>query len=340
MQVYAVTLLCLTSLISIISFDAWCLRKRCEYVRVVERKEDFLTAQYSAYAESIYPDKVRSLASKVAITQSSQPSHEKKTVKISKKKKQQYRLLHVPFSRPPNHSRLNLYAFLSEQPDVREHSMSWYAIFSRLIKRVYVDTGHFPNEAPALVVNALLSKKEEILLAAQTLGEDSLSTIVFPGEVSDMIYRMLQGSDLYPSLLNFLQYEKKNAAQCKLNLFFMHSLLLEAVLNHPQAYRQIDALRKDILERVRYQEQEIQTYKQAAVLELFKTRTDFRKELQDQAQILLSQYDLLDVLNKKCFDYTLGSTGDYLFITNPYTHIDVRVKCSLKTSIDSSASHN
>lgn len=328
MQVYTVTLLCLTSLISMVSFDAWRLRNHCEYVRVMEQKEDVLAAQHSAYAESIYPDKVRKLGAHDKISQSVPAKREKKFVK---KKKQKYRSLSVPFSRPPNHSRLNLYAFLSEQDDERSRSVSWYAILSRLIKRVYVDTGHFPHGTQTLVVDALLNQKEEIIAGAQTLGEDCLSTIVFPEEVADKIYRMLRGCDRYPSLLNFLHYEKKMLSQCKLNLFFMDSLLLEAVLNHTEASQQIDALRKEILDRVKYQEQEVQTHRQEAVLELFKTRTDFRMELQDNTQILLSKYDLLDVLNKKCFDYTLGSVGDYLFVTNPYTHIDSRVRCSLKT---------
>lgn len=329
MQVYAVTLLCLTSLISLISLDAWRLRNHSSYVRDIEQYEEFVASKSSAYAESIYPDTVRRLAndkSYLPIT-----NHEKKTIKISKsKKKQQYRSLSVPFSRPPNHSRLNIYAFLSEQPEDRKETSSWYEILSRLIQRVYIDTGHFPCGTQTLIVNALLEKKEEIIEGAQVQGEDVLSVIRFPDTVSDIMYHMLKGSEHYPSLLNFLHYEKKSLTQCKLNLFFMDPLLLEVVINHPDAYRQISQLREDILNKVKHQEQEIQNHRQAAVIELFKTRTDFRVELRENIEIILSQHNLFHLLNKKRFDYTLGSAGDYLFVTNPYTHIDSRVRCSLK----------
>lgn len=321
-----VTLLCLTSLISIVSFDAWHLRKHCSYMQMVERKEELRTAKRSAYAESIYPDAVRQKSK----GQPAEYPSKGKTVQVtSKKKKQQVRSLKVPFSRPPNNSRLNLSGFFLEAPENRIESTSWYAIFTRLLKRVYVDTGYFSEGTPHLVAEALLSKKEEILEGAQEQGEDVLATIVFDAPVNDVIYRLLRGSDQYPSLLNFLHYETKTPNQCKLNVFFMDPLLLEVVINHQDAYQKIHSLRQEVWERVQNQERRVQARDQTLVLEQFLTRTDFRKELQEKTQIILTEYSLLNVLNKKMFDYTLGSFGDYMFVTDPYTHIDARVRCSL-----------
>lgn len=328
MQVYMVTLLCLTSLISMVSLDAWYLRQRCSRLQTIERKEEFAIAKQSAYAETIYPDMVRQQSTALKGLPVDYP-RKGKTIQILKKKKQAHRLLKVPFSRPPNNSRLNLMALFLEAPECRSEPSSWYAIFMRLLKRVYVDTGFFSEGDSYLVVQALLNKKEEILSGAQKWGEEVLATIVFDDSVQDIVYRMLQGSEQYPSLLNFLHYEKKTLNQSKINLFFAHPQLLEAVIHHQEAFQKICILRQEVWERVQQQEYKVQIKDPSLALEQFVTRTDFRKELQEKTQIILSEHNLLEVLNRKIFDYTLGSSGDYMFISDPYTQIESRVRCSL-----------
>ncbi|CRH59108.1 Uncharacterised protein [Chlamydia trachomatis] len=71
----------------------------------------------------------------------------------------------------------------------------------------------------------------------------------------------------------------------------------------------------------------IKAYGQAAALEIFKTRTDFRTELQDKTQVILHRYDLLSLLNKKVFDYTLGTAGDYIFVVDPENEGVNRSRC-------------
>ncbi|AFS23209.1 hypothetical protein B600_1073 [Chlamydia psittaci VS225] len=55
-------------------------------------------------------------------------------------------------------------------------------------------------------------------------------------------------------------------------------------------------------------------------------------ELRDKTQILLSQYDLLPLLNKKIFDFTLGNAGDYLYLIDPETGAVSRCRCSPKSN--------
>lgn len=325
MQAYLFVLLCLTSLVSVVSFDAARARKHCLCVKISEGDEQLFSAQKSMHAEIAYRDKIKGQASS-----GEKESIPKKTVNITTGKKHKLRLLSIPFSRPPNNSRFNLYAFLQESPEERANTVSWYAIFARLLKRVYVDAGQIPEGTEYKILEALLSKKEEILEGGSRLGEDTLSILTLPVTEAKLLYTILRGSKQAPSLLNFLCYEEKPKGYCKLNLLFADPLLLQAVVNHPEAYEKIRSAREEVWHAVKYQEQAIQEQGQAAALEFFKTRTDFRIELRDKIHILLSHYHLLDLLNKKLFDYTLGSAGDYAYLTHPETGEVIRSRCHSK----------
>ncbi|QVE49465.1 hypothetical protein SBV42_01650 [Chlamydia crocodili] len=332
MQSYIFTLLCLASLISMVSFDAVNARKRCVCSRIIESNENLFTAQRSACAEVEYQEKSKKISAVEKISKDGEISSPKKTAKVATKKKRKYRLLKVPFSRPPNNSRFNLYALMQESPEQYTDAASWHAVFVRLLKRVYVDTGCVPPGSEYAITEALLSKRTEILEGGKKFGPDVIETLTLPSQEADILYTMLRGSKTTQSLLNFLHYEEKSQGLIKLNLIFADPLLLEAVVDHPVACRELEALRGGIWESVKRQEQSIQEYGEAAALELFKTRTDFRMELRDKTQVLLSQYDLLPLLNKKIFDFTLGSAGDYIYLIDPETGAVSRCRCSPKSN--------
>ncbi|ANH78621.1 hypothetical protein [Candidatus Chlamydia sanziniae] len=335
MQPYIFTLLCLSSLLTLVAFDAANARKRCVCAQALERSENLFHATRSACAEIAYQEKATRIAAIERISKDNEEAPNKvcKAAKVATKKKQRYRLLQVPFSRPPNNSRYNLYALLTESPADYQNPTSWYAIFVRLLKHVYVDTGYVSPGSEYVITEALIHKKEEILLNALKFGPDIIETLTLPTEEAEILYKMLRGSAKTQSLLNFLHYEETTLGNCKLNLIFMDSLLLEAVINHPIAYQEIAALRNGIWDTVKRQELAIQEHGQAAALELFKTRTDFRLELRDKTQVLLSRYDLLPLLNKKLFDYTLGSAGDYLFLVDPESGTISRCLCSSRNKL-------
>ncbi|ANG66006.1 hypothetical protein [Chlamydia gallinacea] len=330
MQSYIFTLLCLTFLVSVVSFDAMNARKRCLCSRMMENDEYLLTAQKSACAEVEYQEKTKKISSVEKISKEEDVFIPKKIAKVVTKKQRKYRLLNVPFSRPPNNSRFNLYAMLQECSGNYEDPASWRSIFIRLLKRVYVDTGCVPQGSEYIVTEALLNKKEEIIEGGRKFGADVIETLTLPTQEANILYTMLRGSKNVQPLLNFLHYEEKSQGNYKLNLIFMDPIFLEAVIDHPRAYRELETLRGSIWESVKRQEQAIQQHGESAVLELFKTRTDFRMELKDKTQILLAQYDLLPLLNKKVFDYTLGSAGDYIYLIHPETGVVSRCRCCSK----------
>ncbi|WP_201456420.1 hypothetical protein [Chlamydia sp. 17-3921] len=330
MQSYIFTLMCLASLASLVAFDAANSRKRCLCSQFIERQENFMTACRSACAEVEYQEKAKKLTVIDKVSKEHETSVPSKTAKVVTKKKQKYRLLQVPFSRPPNNSRYNLYALFMELPEIHYNSASWYSIFVRLLKRVYVDTGNVPQGSEYLITNTLLSKKEEIMEGAAKFGPDIIETLTLPKEEADILYTMLKGSKNAQPLLNFLHYEEKLPSNCKLNLIFMDPLLLEAVIDQPAVYLEINTLRNGIWESVKRQEEAIQKHGQAAAIELFKTRTDFRLELRDKTQLILSQHGLIELINKKLFDFTLGCAGDYLFLVDPDTKTISRCRCSSK----------
>lgn len=332
MQPYIFTLLCLASLASLVAFDAANARKYSAYAQTIENHENFLTVRRAACAEVEYQEKIKKLAPIQKLPKDKETSTPNKVAQVATRKKQRYRLLKVPFSRPPNNSRYNLYALLTESPEEYNNPSSWYAIFVRLLKRAYVDPGIVPQGAEYAITNLLLSKKEEILEGASKYGPDILETLTLPTEEAEVFYTMLKGSPHAQSLLNFLHYEEKSLGGCKLNLIFMDPLLLEAVINHPLGCQELQSLRDGIWDAVKTQEEAIQQHGQAAALELFKTRTDFRLELRDKTQIILNQHGLVELLNKKLFDFTLGSAGDYLFLIDPQTKVVSRCRCSSKSS--------
>ncbi|AAP05681.1 hypothetical protein [Chlamydia caviae] len=332
MQSYIFTLLCLASLVSMVSFDAVNARKRCVCSRIIENSETLFTAQRSACAEVEYQEKSKKISAIEKISKDEEISSAKKTAKVATRKKRKYRLLKVPFSRPPNNSRFNLYALMQESPEEYADPASWHAIFVRLLRRVYVDTGSVPPGSEYAITEALLSKRAEILEGGKMFGPDVIETLTLPSQEADILYTMLRGSKTTQSLLNFLHYEEKAQGLIKLNLIFADPLLLEAVVDHSVACQELEALRGGIWESVKRQEQSIQEHGEAAALELFKTRTDFRMELRDKTQVLLSQYDLLALLNKKVFDFTLGSAGDYIYLTDPETGAVSRCRCSSKSN--------
>ena len=157
MQPYIFTLLCLASLASLVAFDAANARKYSAYAQTIENHENFLTVRRAACAEVEYQEKLKKLAPIQKLPKDKETSTPNKVAQVATRKKQRYRLLKVPFSRPPNNSRYNLYALLTEPPEEYNNPSSWYAIFVRLLKRAYVDPGIVPQGAEYAITNLLLN---------------------------------------------------------------------------------------------------------------------------------------------------------------------------------------
>ncbi|WP_080141236.1 hypothetical protein [Chlamydia suis] len=318
------TLLCLTSLLTVVSLDAAGARRRVSYTQQVEKDEVVFSAQRSAISEVSYRDKNKRLSSLMKREEGYSQEKERDSIIVRQKR---YRLLEVPFSRPPNNSRFNLHLFLKESPENYGDSLSAYAIFARLLHSLYVQSGVIPAGAEYRVMQALLDRKEIISTRARELGADCIETLVLPSEEAEWLYAMLKGAKGTRSLLHFLHYEEKNTNQGRLNLLFADPVILQAFVCDPNAYKELEQVRQEVWESARQQELAVKTYGQAAALEIFKTRTDFRTELQDKTQVILHRYNLLPLLNKKVFDYTLGSAGDYIFIVDPDNKEVARSRC-------------
>ncbi|MBQ8498939.1 hypothetical protein [Chlamydia sp.] len=325
------TLLCLTSLLTVVSFDAVGARKRIFYAKTLEKEEEMFSARESATSEIIYRGKNKRIASLVKKEEHRVQNKERDSVTVRQKR---YRLLEVPFSRPPNNSRFNMYSFLKESPENYTDPASAYAIFARLLYTLYVQPGLIPQGAEYRVMHALLDQKDILIARARELGADSIETIVLPPEEAGWLYTMLKGTKTVRSLLHFLQYEEKNTNQGKLNLLFADPIILQAFINNSEAYVELERVRQEVWESARQQELAVKTYGQAAALEMFKTRTDFRVELQDKTQVILHRYDLLPLLNKKVFDYTLGTAGDFIFVMDPENERIIRSRCVSRRKIN------
>lgn len=318
------TLLCLTSLVTVVSLDAAGTRKRISYAKLQEKEEVAFSAQQSAISEVIYRDKTKRLSSQAKRAEPRTQDKERDSVVVRQKR---YRLLEIPFSRPPNNSRFNLYSLLKESPENYGDPSSAYAIFARLLQGLYVQSELIPQGAEYRVIEALLAQKDEIISRARELGSDCLETVVLPEEEAGWLYKMLKGTKTTRSLLHFLNYEEKNTNQGRLNLLFTDPVILQAFINDSKAYSELERVRQEVWESARQQELAIKAYGQAAALEIFKTRTDFCTELQDKTQVILHRYDLLSLLNKKVFDYTLGTAGDYIFVVDPENEGVNRSRC-------------
>jgi hypothetical protein len=318
------TLLCLTSLLTVVSFDAAGARKRVAYSKLLEREEVVFSAQQSAISEVVYRDKHKRLSPQMKKEEICLQEKERDSVTVRQKR---YRLLEVPFSRPPNNSRFNLYSLLKESPEDYGDTYSAYSIFSRLLHTLYVQTGIIPQGAEDRVIRALLDQKDIIITRAREQGADSIETLVLPSEEAGWLYAMLKGTKTSRSLLHFLHYEEKNTNKGRLNLLFADPVILQAFVSDPRAYAELEHVRQEVWASARQQELAVKTYGQAAALEFFKTRTDFRTELQDKTQVILHRYDLLVLLNKKVFDYTLGTAGDYIFVLDPENGGGGRSRC-------------
>ncbi|WP_213358261.1 hypothetical protein [Chlamydiifrater phoenicopteri] len=327
MNAYLLTLLCLTSLIVVTTKDAVISRNQIILLRSSDYLEDIHSTARSALAEAKYSDYSKTVSvpsigrKKESIDTSKQPS--------SKSKKERKYSLRVPFTRPPNNSRLNLYALLEETTEQRENLLSWYSIFLRFLNNAYVKTGVLNPGDEKFLVEALLEHKEKILQEAEEGVPDIIATLEFGDPTLQRCwYQMLKGTDQVPSILNYVNYSSKKSTAYKLNLLFMDPLLLEAIIDHSEAFDRLDALRSQVWVAVKQQEIAIKERGREALLEGFRNRTDFRIELKEKTESLLRGYYLIDLLDKKIFDYTLGSQGDFLFLVDSETGWVTRCRCS------------
>ncbi|WP_213318910.1 hypothetical protein [Chlamydiifrater volucris] len=325
MNAYLLTLLCLTSLIIITTKDAVMSRNQMVLLRSSDYLEDVHATAQSALAEAKYSDYSKTFSGSSKGGKNTNPES-KKSISVGKRRNYSLR---VPFTRPPNNSRLNVYALLEEPPECRESHLSWYSIFLRFLRNAYVNSGVLPSGEDKILVETLLEKKEEILRKAEEGVPDVIATLEFDNPVLQKSwYQILKGTDQIPSILNYINYSSKKSSAYKLNLLFMDPLLLSAIVDNSEAFDRLDALRTQIWQTVKQQEIAVKERGREALLEGFRNRTDFRIELKEKTEGLLRDYYLIDLLDKKIFDYTLGSQGDFLFVVDSETGWITRCRCS------------
>lgn len=251
-------------------------------------------------------------------------------------KRRTVRSLNIDLVRPPNNSRFNLYAFLNEDPELRTGESSWYSMIARFLRNHYFSKGRFASGHPdmeRIILNELLNQKEKIIENAESLGVDVLGTLSFADrEIAQAMYLLLTGFDDVPSILNYLSYEVKKPGFCKLNFIFIDPDVLEAVVNHDEAYLQLVSLRSKCLDEIMQREEEYRQSKSVKEKPDLKSRTHFKTELTEGVSIILSRYGLTALLNKRIFDFSLGKSGDYIFLVHAETGWVTRYRYTNKRS--------
>ncbi|MEG0036833.1 MAG: hypothetical protein RSB82_00295 [Victivallaceae bacterium] len=333
MYPYLIAMLCLMNF-SVLIFNEIRVLTTYETLRKIEvRQDDLFEIRYSLKAEHAFNDFVEMISEKddckVEEAKTTEPIHNLDFEE--KSKKSTVKSLNIDFNRLPNNSRINLYGFLNEPEELRNNPASWYAILGRFLRKNYLEKPGFPINRINFewdILNAILLQKARIISGEEKVDPDILGTLVFPNpELAEAVYLLLTGFDDNPSILNYLDYEVKKPGFCKLNFMFVDPLLLSAVIDHQEAFNKLRALQLKTLQEVRDREEEFLRNKSLKDKPFLKNRTCFKLELNESVSIILAEYDLLPILNKKLFEFTLGKPGDYIFLSNSDTGVVTRYCC-------------
>ncbi|MEZ5315278.1 MAG: hypothetical protein R3E91_03590 [Chlamydiales bacterium] len=227
-------------------------------------------------------------------------------------------------SRPPNNSRLNLYLLIHTSPH-KNYPLSLYEGFARLMRKLYGQASFYRADCEYKILDCLMKEKESTQsfsypdeLANLDLGNPELQTI---------FYSMIKGIEEYPSLLDFITFdrEKLSREKRKLNLMFADALVIESLLDHPSLTKKLLVLRATFWKEILDQE----SHRLEREKEICKGRNQFKNELLEEYKKILSEEGLDYDLNYKwVFDLSLGELGNILFIEEAQTGFKIREKYS------------
>ncbi|NGX61225.1 MAG: hypothetical protein K940chlam9_00708 [Chlamydiae bacterium] len=236
--------------------------------------------------------------------------------------------LRFNFNRPPNNSRLNLYfaLFPIARSDLPDH-FSYYELAADLIRDLYGEAEFFQRvpQAEYRILDKLKEKREETLtfqypdeLAQIDLGDPDLQEI---------FYRMLKGSHPYPSLLDYLSFDRlerthKTSGDWKINLMFAPPELLQALFHDCTLVQKLESLRQEFWKKIIYQEE----HRLELTKEECDGRTKLKKEIEEKVRSVFYEYGLDAEIDLNILDLSLGKYGNILLIVDSKTGIVSREK--------------
>lgn len=239
------------------------------------------------------------------------------------------RSLNLDISRPPNNSRINLYAVLLEPEASREESLSWFSILSRLLVQKYLIKEtlkeYTPEDVNKLLLNIIKNKQKLLDLSLRNPSPDILFQLSLEDKkLSGLLNHLLIGGEDFPSLLCFLDCTpKKSVNFCKLNFLFLDSYILEAIFPKTSLLCALQEIQQKVFNEVLEREKD---FKQSPSHQALKTRSEFKSELKEKvSKVLLdSGYNVL--FEKNFFDFSLGKIGSYFLIKSAQEHSISRFK--------------
>lgn len=219
-------------------------------------------------------------------------------------------------NRPPNNSRLNFYFLFHPKTEDPFH----YETAAKLLQNLYGNQEFFskiPNAAHTLL-DALIAHKEE---TKDFIYPDELATIdLGNANLQRLFVKMLKGAEGYPSLLNFITFDKpgNSSNKQKVNFMFVSSELMHAIA--PTIAPKLIALQKQHWEQIEFQE------KHRDDLELWKNRTTLKTELAIEFDEIVRSGDCNVETIKNRFDFALSDPGNILFIEDKASGLCLREK--------------
>lgn len=232
-----------------------------------------------------------------------------------KKKKNSTRLNFNTF-RPPNNSRLNFCLLIQEGDDF------YYEVAARLMRNLYSETSYYTPHVEYRILDALIQHKDEMI---NFCYPDEMCCIDLEDiRLQETFCAMLKGVEA-PSLLNFITCDSNtNRNQKKINLLFASPELLEAIFDNVSLCARLDLLLKEVWASI---DNETHLVENDARL----TRTKIRQTLTNRFDDLFGTVQLGNQEARKYFDFTLGTRGNILFLTDPTTNLLTRKKLSPRT---------
>ncbi len=205
-------------------------------------------------------------------------------------------------ARPPNNSRLNFYLLIQEEDSFL------YDVTVRLLRNLYHESPGFVPGMEIQLIEALRRQKNEM---TAFVSPDELATVYLGNEnLQNWWYTLLRGEGV-PSLLYYITYDSAGTAnQKKINLLFASQEIRSAIFHDAILEEKLEHILTELWRTILNEENLPQTERM--------TRTKIRQTLQQQVVDLMEQSHIPSEVRKK-IDYTLGKSGDILFVQDPLT---------------------
>lgn len=227
------------------------------------------------------------------------------------------RSLNLDMSRPPDNSRINLYAILLEPEASRQEPLSWFSILSRLLVQKYLvkeTLKEYTSEDVNKLLFDIIKNKQKLLeLSLRNPSPDILFELSPEDKrLSKLLNHLLIGGEDFPSLLCFLDCTpKKSINFCKLNFLFLDSYILETIFLKSSLLRALQEIQQKVFNEVLEREKD---FRHVPSHQALKTRSEFKSELKEMVSKALLDSDYNVLLEKNFFDFSLGKIGGYFLI--------------------------